>query len=417
MLLLLLIILVSSILCSYCPACIDINDHRKEGRRRALYIIPRREQLDARKKEDAIPQLRSYSDLAKIVVISSIPPLYKNRRLSTNEIRRRQIVSTYKNVCTTSSSELDTKVLAKIDEFIKTPSEADKTFQMGYQYGLQKYGSQNGSIPERWEGMVAVATSRRHWSEYFMMLNKSEILFFKGIDAKKVFNRIQVGTIISVRAMIEDEIPIPGFYFYHIETVSRIFYIMLRTERQQKEWVEAFKSLLGEDISISPFDDSRHKKINRSIGLVAEPGPPYLARPSDWHLDKKRVHNYRRIIFNPKGVTDMLKVFATPNELVESILKLAFYLAESETNRNDVYLWVKFLDEISMLQTVRLDDLEELEKASFFLNLYHVMVLHGCLLYGPPPAWNYWNAFFNNFTYIISYEVISIAEVEHNILR
>ena len=45
------------------------------------------------------------------------------------------------------------------------------------------------------------------------------------------------------------------------------------------------------------------------------------------------------------------------------------------------------------------------------------MVLHGCLVIGPPPSWKNWNSFFNNIAYIVSYEMISIAEVEHNILR
>lgn len=75
------------------------------------------------------------------------------------------------------------------------------------------------------------------------------------------------------------------------------------------------------------------------------------------------------------------------------------------------------MDEISLLQTINLSKLAEKERAACMLNLYHAMVLHGCVVIGPPAAWNTWNYFFNNITYLVSYEVVSIAEVEYNIIR
>ena len=80
-------------------------------------------------------------------------------------------------------------------------------------------------------------------------------------------------------------------------------------------------------------------------------------------------------------------------------------------------MWIKFLDEISLLQTINISILSEKERVAFFLNLYHAMVIHGSLVVGPPPSWNTWNAFYNNISYIFGYEMLSIAEIEHNILR
>ena len=85
--------------------------------------------------------------------------------------------------------------------------------------------------------------------------------------------------------------------------------------------------------------------------------------------------------------------------------------------RHGTYRWVKFLDEISLLQTINLSKLTEKERAAFMLNLYHAMVLHGSVVIGPPAAWNTWNYFFNSITYLLSYEVVSIAEMEYNIIR
>ena len=77
-----------------------------------------------------------------------------------------------------------------------------------------------------------------------------------------------------------------------------------------------------------------------------------------------------------------------------SILKTAFFLTESEGSASE-YDWVKFWDEISLLQCIDLRRLTETEKTAFFLNLYHVMVLHGTLVFGPPST-SIWNAFFSN---------------------
>jgi hypothetical protein len=139
------------------------------------------------------------------------------------------------------------------------------------------------------------------------------------------------------------------------------------------------------------------------------------------------------------------------------------------------------LDELSVLQIVNITALPQKERAVFFLNLYHVMVtsipclaflfvtlhaspcmrcsavpyntipyhsmlynaipyittqliaphapnfnaipcyapqvIHGSLVIGPPPSWSSWPSFFNNIAYLLSFDVVGIAEVEHNLLR
>ena len=70
-----------------------------------------------------------------------------------------------------------------------------------------------------------------------------------------------------------------------------------------------------------------------------------------------------------------------------------------------------------MLQTVDLLKLSEKERAVVFLNIYHIMILHGNLVLGAPKSWYNWPAFFNGVSYIINLECITIAELEHCILR
>ena len=143
----------------------------------------------------------------------------------------------------------------------------------------------------------------------------------------------------------------------------------------------------------------------------------YLAKSGCWKLDKKRIFNYRRIIFNPVYLPERDKNIV-PAELIESILLAASYLNSPQAQeKGSIRIWVRFLDDISLLQTINLSKLAERERAAFLLNLYHAMVLHACVVVAPPQAWNNWNYFFNNITYLLSYEVVSIAELEHNIIR
>ena len=151
----------------------------------------------------------------------------------------------------------------------------------------------------------------------------------------------------------------------------------------------------------------------------------YLARPPAWRLEKRRIFNCRRIMFTQGGLTTELRqLVAHPVSLIAHILHKALTLSVVFAEQNsgsfsteDIALWVSFLDEVSTLQTLNVSLLSEKEKAVFFLNLYHVLVIHGSLVVGPPPAWTSWPSFFNNSSYLFCFDIVSIAEVEHNLLR
>lgn len=64
-----------------------------------------------------------------------------------------------------------------------------------------------------------------------------------------------------------------------------------------------------------------------------------------------------------------------------------------------------------------LTKLSEKEKLTIFLNIYHIMILHGNLVLGAPQSWYNWPAYFNGISYIINLECITIAELEHCVLR
>ena len=114
----------------------------------------------------------------------------------------------------------------------------------------------------------------------------------------------------------------------------------------------------------------------------------YLARPPSWRMEKRRLFNCRRIVFTRAGLAPELKQLATNpvaliTRILQKALRLAVIFAEQTTglfSTEDIALWVSFLDEISALQTLNVTQLTEKEKAVFYLNMYHVMVIHGSLV-------------------------------------
>lgn len=390
---------------------------------------------------DAVsPRLRTYSDIIKHLQMVPIPKLHKNKRLSTVEKRRRQVVESYRTLMKSDSSNSTKKFL----QFLSTIQDLDRNF-LGGNIPLHVKSNKDGGVC--YEGYVALAMSRRHFTEQIMTLNKEYLSFKSSVESKKYNILIKIQNIISVQSVRPDNCLIMGhFGFLQIETWSRVYYILLRSDMQVNEWLQSFVTILGNNCTDNPYrsvylsEKSTPQVLENGAVKIIGIGPTnalsnninamsfldreeliYYARPSCWKLDsKRRVYNYRQILFrtvyeNSSGTNT--KDF-DPNNLVENILQHAFYLVKAIQHNtvNDID-WMKFWDDISLLQTIDLSNLNESQRMAFFLNLYHIMILHGSLLYGPPPVWNQWHAFFNHICYIVSFEVMSIAEIEYCILR
>jgi hypothetical protein len=332
----------------------------------------------------------------------------KHARLSTNEKRRRQVIDSLRN---------PSQPIKQLEQLYAPITNADLHFiggntevEIEYQKDQQCY----------WKGSIALALSRRHWSEQYLILTKDVLLLIRHRESKDVTISINVMDILAVRAMPQDLCPIASLGFLEIETHTRVLTIMVRSDMQLNGWMGAFVTL---GIMASTEETQQVRMLsssNQSAYLVKEMEDVFIARPACWKTDKRRVYNYRRIIFKSSLISTLSNHFQqeiNPNDLIESILTTIFFLCQSDHTRANDREWVKFWDDISLLQTIKLIGLTETQRLAFFLNLYHVMVLHACLMFGPPPAWNHWNAFFNNISYVVSFELVSIAELEYCILR
>lgn len=402
------------------------------------------------------PRLRTYSDIVKHLQMVAIPKLHKNKRLSSLEKRRRQVAESYRTII--KSTGLPNQLTnieslhasaKKYFHFLYNVNDIDKNFLSG---NIQLYIKPQKDGSNMYEGHVALALSRRHFFEQYMTLNKQYLSFKSSVDSKKVSIMIKTEAIVSVQSLRQENCLLPDHFGYlQIETWSRVYYLLVRSDIQVNEWLQAFISILGNHCLNSPYRSVYFEKSHASIDntKIVGFGPTistplhsnnsnafsildredlvYYARPNCWKLDRKRrIYNYRRILFRKlydnslvhHGSNVINPTTMSPNSIIEHILRHAFYLVNAiQHNTVNDADWVKFWDDISLLQVIDLSNLNETQRLAFFLNLYHVMILHGSLLYGPPPVWNHWHAFFNHICYMVNFEVMSIAEIEYCILR
>lgn len=389
--------------CRFCPGCIELADRRKDGRRKIMYIFAYATELSKLNK-DTSPKIRTYPEFSKRFPISRYGRLAKSVRMSPIEKLRRQLVVSYRAAVTNS----DRTTLTKLEEFLGQKCEADRTF---LEKSCPVSVSARGNFSNRWEGSVTLATDRRFWIERTLVVSSSEVCILRNADSRKSTGTVfSLSAVFRVHTLAANQRPFEGFGFFQIETFARVFIFMVRSDAEADAWVRVFVKLLGPVIS-----DPTNLR-NHPIPNLMESADIFFGRPSGYKLARRRVFNYRRILFRPtSGLSDDI-ISQTPNQLVEGMLEKAFELVASGAAA-DAELWVEFMDRLCALQTLDISSIGQKEKVALLLNLYHTMVLHGFLLLGPPVSQSSWASFFNSVSYLVAYDVISINELEHNGLR
>jgi hypothetical protein len=396
----------------FCPATVEVFDRKKQGRTACvMFLLPYAITTVTAENPHPIlaPRLRSYNEIRGKLEMTLIPKLHKNRKLSLNEKRRRHIVESYK------SSALSNNSRQAINSLLQFESDNDRTFLSTNL--MRKSKACEDSV---WEGNVAIALSSRYWAESFLVITPTEAIFYMYQNTRQVRQQIPIESMVRAKQMRSEECPFEGdFGFLKIETLARVFYLFVKNERV----------LIDLRAALATVGVTAEATVHVTVDME-ESFPYHLDRPPTWKLDKKMLYNSRRIIFTTTGIPHHLRS-RTPCELVEVILAKAINLSTLWITRGDapnlsrqpnkkhelIKLWVDFLDELSVLQILDIASLSECERAALFLNLFHVMVIHGSLVLGPPQTRGSWHPFFNDVAYLISFDVISIAEIEHNILR
>jgi hypothetical protein len=310
-----------------------------------------------------------------------IPKLHKNKKMSSEEKKRRQIIESYKSVVLKGflghpQVETNLNQESAIDnKFLDSSQAPVKIVKKKVAPG----GTVISELEQKWEGTVCMAGSSRHWSEHVLRFTKTSITILNSSESK-IFSTIPTSSIITIRPMKKTESPLfflNTFGFFQIDTFARVYYFMVRDE-----WLNAWMQFL-----LSTYGKIVQPKLDVPIEIVykfPEPSEVYTTRPPSWRLDKKRVFNYRKILFHSKSIDAKYQTMMLC-DMIEEFLRSGLNLAEAELNGTvQPQQWISFYDQIAVLQVVNITKLNEREKMALLLNLYHLMVVHVSLILGPP---------------------------------
>lgn len=169
-------------------------------------------------------RIRAYTDIYKRLPLRPLRS-HKLKRLSNVEIRRRQIIDAYRSsVLQVGNHSVNSR--QHLESFLMTYTEADYYFLGG---NLEVEESQENNLTV-WKGHVALAMSRRHWSEHFMTVTREFVTLTRSREGRKKHFQIPVSKILCVKPLSHQNSPIQTMGFFEIETFSRVYVFMVKGE-------------------------------------------------------------------------------------------------------------------------------------------------------------------------------------------
>ena len=314
----------------------------------------------------------------------------KYSRLSSAE-RKRRFMGTFLESTLHGS---DSKPSAKLEKFSSSNSVYSSRF-LRHKLPSSSFSSHKPEL----QTCVTRALSEHHWREEYAMLTNHHVSFYRPDQRGKSY-RIPISAITNVQKLLQEQVPnFPHFHFFTIETLGRTTYVMMSSESEVDTWMLAISSKVEE-----------YSKSDASERFIYDPSNEYLHKSSMWKCHKRRILNCRRFIFHP--FTRNITKVKDPCKLSQEILYKALTITDlSEELIRD------FLDCTSDLKAVDVSILDEKDRLIFFLNLYHIMIVHAMLVLSPPNSALKFSPFFNTASYQCSDDIFSIAELEHCIIR
>jgi hypothetical protein len=374
-----------------CPAWIEMLVHRGNYARAYALNLGSGSKTVFRKADSVLELFDSSNDN-----ISS-------PRMSSAEKTRRHLGQLMSSCLTKAKGASYTTILKKVESMTtsydvaflnqKRPSPADKSSK-----GILK------------SAFVARALSDHHFIEEWATISDRGVNFYHP-ERKKANHRIGIQSIVKAETVDTKDAPcFPNHYFLAVATLGRTNYILFSTQTERDDWIETISELA--QLSPSSVDsEETNSQGNASTALLElqNPKDEFLHKSSLWDFKHRRVLNCRRFSFRSRDRSSQ----HNPLALAEDALRKAL----DPRNESDDDILISFLDSAAKLKEAYVHDLGDQEKLVFFLNIYHVMVMHAYLVLGVPASSFQWISYFNSISYQCSDDIFSLAELEHCIIR
>ena len=255
------------------------------------------------------------------------------------------------------------------------------------------------------QGFAARALSDRHWEEEYLVLSSGGYLTCYHPEKRKIRLRVQISNILKVSALPSRLAPaIHTYSFLCIETLGRCIYFMMPSKEARDEWTKTFWDLQK---NLAADERSVDSEVSRRILNIDQPSDEFLHKSSIWNYKNRRILNCGE--YRLKCTSEL----ENPLDMVTEALRLSVEANRDESGeRRHLFFRCAGALKRAMVQT-----LSEKSRLAFFLNLYHLMVMHAFLVLGPPGSGLKWISFFNNLAYEVGDDIFSISELEHCIIR
>jgi len=383
----------SSVSDIFCPLWIEVPTSRKRDRSRrkmhVLYMVVKDGNMCLRSVKDFH---RYFGRLAK----------QKNGRMAAHERKRRQLGDLLHSI---DVSGIPSHQEA-LESFLRFETRHEKTFLTTTDKAPSRVGEVQLFV------QVCRSKSTRQWVLENCALIEKYLMFFKR-GKKKPSLTLPVSSILQIRLLMLSQFPVPGLQVLEISTLGRCHYIMLKESTTATTCINILQETIqrnreppmSPEGSVPAFEDYE-PDINMEDNFMMHSG--------EWKSTNNWILNCRKLSFLPRGFNEL----EDPCSLVEDLLQQVLSLGQSNQSSEGL---LAFLDGACQLRNINLYSSSQMldrdAKLAFFLNLYHLMVMHGFIVSGVPQNASYFVNFFTQVSYEFGDSMFSLTELEHCIIR
>jgi len=191
-------------------------------------------------------------------------------------------------------------------------------------------------------------------------------------------------------------------------------FVFCSAEAQDRDlWIDALTKAIGANKAEKQLTNgsAASPRKRNSAAFPAKAGTSEMltdiTRARRWRPKHRLIMNDRQLLFGDVSLGDF------PSSIIEGMLDRVLTFAEQPTPEE----LSEFIDATCLLKVIRFSGWPQSERLSFWLNVYHCLLLHGRLVLGTPRNRRELARFNSRVSYLVGLTPVSLKEIERYILQ
>ncbi|XP_063932430.1 uncharacterized protein LOC135144334 isoform X2 [Zophobas morio] len=240
------------------------------------------------------------------------------------------------------------------------------------------------------EGIAGRAVWETRWMECWAVCYASRLCFYSK-NRRKCDIDLDLRDVLEVQKNPEKYFPAS---FLNVATVGRVYYLAFDSKAKRDKW---WNKLIAQVMAAQ----QNLVNVGQVFGLndLIAIQESYASR-SKHRWDSERILMNERVMYfgaTPPGMGDV-----HPCDLMANCLRAVLSL-EADSSREKLIAFLNEISKLKILSYERLVSLENHERVSFFINMYHCLMAHNLIIFGPP-AMSSRTQFFQELNSYIKYD-------------